>query len=123
MNRVLMSAAVVLAVVVGVMLNVQVLSAEQARIDRTGGPCAVFGADANGDPLLEQGEITMILENKNKVMMKCKGTGITNLSGSEQTFEGFPCGVVLEGEFVPADETHASVSIEGDATMICTIHK
>ena len=126
MNRAFISAAVVLAVVVGVMLNMQqVLSAEQAVVQKGSGvPCALFGADANGEAVLQEGgEITMTVENDNKVMMRCKGTGITNLSGSEQNFDGFPCGVLVGEDFVLTEDSHATVSETGVATMTCTVYK
>lgn len=122
MNRVLISTSVVLAVVVGMLLNMQqVLSADdQAVVVRnTGLPCGIFAGDAGG-----MGEVTLLLENANKVMMKCKGTDLPNPAGIEQTAEGFLCGAVgPDGTVYETEDSQAAVSESGVGTLTCTYHK
>ena len=126
MNRVWISALVVLAVVVGVMLNMQQVSFgrpgdrdEERRAVRN-----AFGSDENGEVSFGGlGQVTMQLENGNKVMMKCKGTGLTNDSGPGRHR---PVSVRLRvsgRQFVVTEETHATVSASGVGTMICTFRK
>jgi hypothetical protein len=60
--------------------------------------------------------VTTVVTNANKTMVKCLGTGITNLGGKAQEFDGFPCGT-------PAGvttDTHATVSASGVGTLTCT---
>ena len=126
MNRLLISATVVLAVAVGMMLNMQVLSAQRAGVVKDiGSPCGIFvGSVEEGTSAGGEGVITMLLENTDKVMMKCKGTGLENLTGVAQSAEGFLCGIVTpEGLVLETEDTRATVSASGVGTMTCTYHK
>lgn len=126
MNRVWAGAAVALVVVAGATVNVQVVSAEQAVVVKEGGPCGMVGSDKDGEIILEGGvgTITTVVENGNKVMMTCHGTGITNESGRGQQFDGFPCGIRKpSGGVVLAQDTHATISASGVAMMSCTYTK
>jgi hypothetical protein len=87
------------------------------------GPCGMLGADENGDPISGgTGVVTTVVENPNKVMLKCWGDNITNLSGSGQNFDGFLCGIIVpsSGEFVLTTDSHATVSASGIGTLTCT---
>jgi hypothetical protein len=126
MSRVWMSAAIVLTLVVGVILNVQeVVSADQAVVSKGGGPCGIFaGSEEDGTAAGGAGEITMVLENADKVIMKCKGTGLFNPTGMAQSSDGFPCGIFdAAGQFHLANESHATVSASGNGSMTCTFYK
>ena len=126
MNRVFVSAAMVLAVVVGVILNMQqVLSADQAVVSKNiGAECGIFAgpveSSAGG-----VGQITMEFENADKIVLRCKGTDLENLTGSAQTSEGFECAVIspVTGQVFQTFDSHATVSASGVGTMICTYHK
>jgi hypothetical protein len=125
MNRIL-TGAVVLALVVGSMLSVQQsLSAQGAIVIKNVALCSVAGADANGNLIVGgTGLITTIVENGNKVMLKCKGDGIINDSGRGQNFDGFGCGWEQpSGGIVFTTDTHATVSKSGVGTMTCTFTK
>lgn len=126
MNRVLASTAVGLAVVVGVLLNMQqVVTADPAIVIKNDGECGMPGSDEEGN-LTFGGlgvQITAI-ENDNKVMLKCKGTDIANPSGQAQVYEGFECGVFApSGDLVITFDSHATVSAKGIGTMTCTYDK
>jgi len=125
MKRVWISAAVVVAVVVGVMANVQVVSADPAIVIKNDGQCGMPGSDEDGEIIFGGvGTQTTKLENGNKVMLKCKGTGITNESGRGQSFSGFNCGIFSpSGDFIIADDTHATVSASGVGTLTCSFRK
>ena len=127
MKRVWIGAALVLAVVVGVMVNVQVVSADPAIVIKDNGVCGMPGSDEEGNRIGGGlGNLTMTLENGNKVMMKCKGTGITNESGRGQSFSGFGCGIFPPtgtGDPIETFDTHATVSASGVGTMTCTYKK
>lgn len=104
-----------------------VAMAESAFIDR-GGKCGMPGADADGNLIFGGfGEVTLVLENGNKVMLKCHATGLTNDSGRAQSFENFPCGVDVPSDGkavgVRASDSHATVSANGNGTMTCVIWK
>ena len=125
MNRVLMSAVVSLAVVIGVMVNTQqVLSADQAVVMKDLGLCGLFFETEDGVVVGGLGEFAMQLENDNKIMMKCKGKGLANPTGQSQVFEGFSCGMSTpDGRFIVTEDTHATVSATGVGTMTCTFDK
>ncbi len=126
MNRYLISATVSLAIVVGVMFNMpQVLSADQALIVKDGGACGMFfGSEETGDAVGGLGQITMQLENADKVTLKCRGRGLANLTGTAQHFDGFPCGILTPGgEIVLTEDSHATVSASGNGTLSCTYTK
>jgi len=126
MKRVSIGAALGLAVVVGLMWQTQkAVYADPAIVIKNDGQCGIPGADENGD--LTFGGIglrTTEIENDNKVMLKCKGTGITNDSGRGQQFDGFTCGIFTPGgALVLTEDTHATVSAKGVGTMTCTYTK
>ena len=125
MNRIWIGAAVCLAVVVGVIVNVQVVSADQAIVIKNNGQCGMVGADEDGNLIFGGvGTQTSKLENADKVMLKCKGTGITNVSGRGQSFDGFECGMFSpSGQFFLTDDSHATVSANGVGTLTCTFTK
>ena len=125
MNRVWAGAAVVLAVVVGVMINVRHVGAmDQAIVIKNDGLCGLPGADADGNRIFGGlGQIATHIENGNKEIIKCKGDA-TNLSGQGQNFDGFLCGYELpSGEMRETTDTHATVSTTGAATMTCIFTK
>ena len=125
MKRVWISAAVVLTVVVGMMVNVQVVSADPAIVIKNDGLCGMVGSDDEGDIIFGGlGNLTTTIENGNKVIMKCKGAGITNDSGRGQSFSGFLCGLhPPSGGLIVTDDTHATVSASGNGTLTCSFTK
>jgi hypothetical protein len=125
MKRVWIGAIACLAVVVGVMTNVQVVTADPAIVIKNDGLCGMPGSDANGELAFGGiGTQTTKVENDNKVMLKCKGTGITNDSATGQIFEGFTCGLMdAEGNLHVTEDTHATVSATGIGTMTCVFTK
>src|SRR5207342_1306297 len=59
------------------------------------GVCNMVGSDANGGLIGGgAGSISTKVQNNNKLMITCKGTGIINLSGQDQIFRGFNCTVL-----------------------------
>ena len=124
-----MGAAVALAVVVGVMASVQqAVQAGPAIVIKNDGLCGMPGADEDGNPsYIDQGMVTTIVENDNRVTFKCKGENVTNLSGRGQTYSGFDCGIVLPSDetqtVIITDDTHATVSASGVGIMTCTYRK
>lgn len=89
-------------------------------------PCGMVGSDADGNPIFgDLGVVTQIVENNNRVMLKCKGDNVTNLSGRGQSFKGFTCGIIVPstGEFVITTDSHATVSASGVGTLTCTYTK
>jgi hypothetical protein len=87
--------------------------------------CGMPGADANGNLIFGGiGTATTIVENGNKVMAKCKGEDITNLSGRGQSFSGVGCSYTRpSGGVIVTTDTHATVSASGVGTMTCTFTK
>ena len=81
--------------------------------------------DENGNFIFGgEGVLITEIENENKVMLKCKGTDITNDSGRGQKFSGFLCGVFdAEGTLFLTEDTHAAVSASGVGTLTCTYLK
>jgi hypothetical protein len=125
MNRVWIGAAVTLAVVVGSILSVQqAVSAEGAIVIKNNGNCGMVGADADGNFIFGGiGVATTVVENGNRVMLKCKGD-VINDSGRGRNFSGFGCNVELpSGGFIGTTDTHATVSRSGVGTMTCTYTK
>ena len=115
-----------LAVALGVMLQVQpVVAMDSAIVIKNDGACGMVGSDANGEPVFGGlGQVETVIENDNKVMLKCKGAEIANPTGESQSFRGFPCGVQLpSGGFTPADDSHATVSESGVGTLTCSYRK
>jgi len=93
-----------------------------AIVIKNDGLCGMPGSDANGNITFGGiGQVTTDVTNGNKVMLKCMGTGITNLSGSGQSFNGFGCGLVDgNGNFYFTTDSHATVSASGVGTLTCT---
>lgn|GEM_PF-3229493 len=87
--------------------------------------CGTPGSDANGNRIFGGiGTVTTVVENGNKVMLKCKGEGITNLSGRGQNFDGFRCRINKpSGGSVSVIDTHATVSASGNGSLTCTYDK
>jgi hypothetical protein len=124
MNRVVISVAVVVAAVVGVMFNTQQVLTAQAVIVKDAGECGMFFETEEGTIVGGLGEITQVLENADKITIKCKGTGLDNATGRGQHFDGFECGVLSpEGGIHLAEESHATVSASGNGTLVCTVYK
>ena len=124
MKRVWIAAAG-LAIAVGVMLNVQpVVAMDSAIVIKNDGSCGMPGSDADGNITFGGvGQVETVIENGNKVMLKCKGD-VTNLSGQGQNYRGFPCAVQLpSGGFQLVTDTHATVSASGVGTMTCSYRK
>lgn len=93
-------------------------------INRGTGACGMPGSDVDGNIIFGGiGTATVVVENGNKVMVKCQGT-VTNLSDRAQSFEGFTCGV---GDGQLTDDSRATVSANGDGTgngtVTCTFKK
>lgn len=126
-QRVLASGITILTLfsVAGALLYVTVgtANADPAAVIKDDGLCLMLGSDANGNPLFgELGEVTTEVENGNKVMLKCKGTGIANDSGRGQSFDGFLCGIQApDGNFYFTTDTRATVSAGGVGTLTCTL--
>lgn len=125
MNHVRIGAIASLAIVAGVMANVQVVTADPAIVIKNDGACGMPGSDEGGNLTFGGlGTQTTKVENDAKVMLKCKGSGITNESGSGQIFEEFTCGLFdAEGNLRLTNDTHATVSASGVGTMTCVFTK
>jgi hypothetical protein len=125
-NRVLAGGITVLtlaAVAVALLyVTVGTANADSAIVIKNDGLCGMPGSDASGNQIFGGiGTVTTLVENGNKVMIKCKGTGITNLSGSGQSFDGFGCGIIdPNGNFFFTTDSHATVSASGVGTLTCT---
>jgi hypothetical protein len=98
---------------------------DPAIVIKNDGLCGMPGSDANGNLIFGGiGQVTTEVENGNKVMLKCKGGGITNLSGRGQNYAEFLCGIITPGgDFVLTDDSHATVSASGVGTLTCTYVK
>jgi hypothetical protein len=125
MKKVFAGAMGVLAVVVTVANLQQSVYADPAIVIHNNGICGMVGADADGGMTFGGlGTQTLVIENKTKVMLKCTGDGIENLSGRGQHFDDFACGVLgPDGGFILAADSHATVSADGSASMTCTYKK
>lgn len=126
MKRMWTGAAVLLGVTVGVMVNVGAAgSQEPAIVIKNDGLCGMVGANADGNITFGGiGVATTRLENNSKVMMKCRGEEVTNLTGQAQSFSGFACGFEMpDGPFLITEDTHATVSASGVGTLTCTFEK
>jgi hypothetical protein len=90
-----------------------------------GDACALPGAEADGDIVLNGGlgTITSLVERDSKVTLQCKGTGIVNDSGSGQSYSGFPCLVPTSGGTFQTSDSRATVSASGNARLTCTYHR
>jgi hypothetical protein len=96
--------------------------ADGAIVIKNDGACGMPGSDANGNITFGGiGQVTTEVTNNNKVTLKCKGTGITNLSGSGQSFDSFGCGIVDgNGNFDLTTDSHTTISASGVGTLTCT---
>lgn len=88
-------------------------------------PCLLPGADEDGNLIVGGiGEVVILVENDNHMILKCMGKDITNLSGKGQHFEGFECFIDVDGDGV-ADvstfDTHATVSKSGVSSLTCKV--
>jgi len=111
---------VVLALVVLVPLSITtpVSKADGAVVIHDDGVCGMPGANANGDITFGGvGQVTHVVTNKNRQVFTCKGSDLTNLSGSGQHFEGFTCGTFAG----LTTDTHATVSASGQGSMTCIV--
>ena len=93
-----------------------------AAVFAVGDACAIPGAEADGDILLSGGfgTITSLVERDARVTLHCRGTGITNLSGSGRAYSGFPCAIPTSGGVVQTFDSQASVSASGNGRLQCT---
>lgn len=98
--------------------------ADPAIVIKNGGSCGMPGADGDGNIIFGGvGTVTTIVQNDNKVMLKCMGYPILNQSGSGQAFRDFSCGIGLPGGgLVFTTDTHATVSADEVGTLTCTLH-
>ena len=87
------------------------------------GLCGMLGSDASGNAIFGgDGTVVQELQNDNKVTIMCKGTGITNLSGTGQSYSGFLCGVVSpDGNFYITSDSQTTIAPNGNATLRCTV--
>jgi len=115
---------VVAALALGV-IAARTVSADSAIVIKNDGLCGMPGSDADGNITFGGiGLRTTEVENGNKVMLKCKGDSITNLSGKGQSFDSFGCGIVTpSGGFVVTTDSKATVSASGVGTLTCTYTK
>jgi hypothetical protein len=116
-----LSAAVVAGVVAAGALAAERYDAA-AAIAGEGDTCGLPGAEADGDLILVGGlgTVTNLIERPSRVTMQCKGTGITNLSGSGQSFSGFPCTIAASGGVFETFDSSATVSPNGNGRLTCT---
>jgi hypothetical protein len=112
---------VIAALAVGLIVA-KTVNAGPAIVIKNDGSCGMLGSDASGNPIFGGiGTVTTLVQNSNKVMIKCKGTGIENDSGSGQSFNSFFCGIVdASGNFLITTDSHATVSASGVGTLTCT---
>ena len=103
--------------------GVNAASPNGAWVEKESGTCGMVGSGPNGEAIFGGfGVVATAVENNNKVMISCKGTGITNLSGRTQTYRDFPCGIigVKDGTEYLTTDSHATVTKDGNATLTCT---
>ena len=112
----------VLAALGAGLICAKTVSADAAVVIKNNGLCGMLGSDADGNLIFGGiGVVTTEVANANKVMIKCKGTGITNLSGQGQSFKAFGCGIVApDGSFFITTDSSATVSASGVGTLTCT---
>jgi len=117
-------APVIAALALG-LITAKTVSADAAIVIKNDGLCGMPGSDADGNIIFGGiGQVATEVENNNKVMVKCKGTGITNLSGKGESFDSFFCGIITPGgAFVLTTDSHATVSASGAGTLTCTYKK
>ena len=84
----------------------------------------MIGSDASGAPIYGgPGTLVTKIENNNKLVFSCKGSGIVNLSGRTQSLRDFPCwigGLKDGGAPHLATNSHATITRDGEATMSCS---
>ena len=83
----------------------------------------MVGSDATGGLIGGgAGTIATKVQNNNKLMITCKGTGITNLSGRTQIFRDFNCNVIGLKDGVPHPTTNsfAIITSDGVSSLTCT---
>ena len=104
------------------LIYAKTVSAAPAVVIKNDGVCGMLGSDASGNPIFGGlGTVTTLVTNGNKVMLKCKGTGIENDSGTGQSFNSFLCGVFdSNGNLILTTDSHATVSASGVGTLTCT---
>ena len=97
--------------------------ADPAIVIKDGGNCGMAGADEDGNLIFGGiGQVTTVVQNDNKVIFKCKGYPIANLSGRGQNFRDFGCRIILPaGGSVITFDTHATVSASEVGTLTCTL--
>jgi hypothetical protein len=90
-------------------------------IHKESGLCGMPGSDADGNFIFGGlGQVWHIVENANKVILKCRGENITNLSGRGQSFRSFGCGIIApSGGFFFTTDSHATVAPNGQASLTC----
>src|SRR5262249_37749564 len=89
---------------------VPTIYADPAIVVKNFGACSLAGSDANGDRIFGGLGVATLVQNSSNVMIKCKGDGITNLSGSGQSYNGFGC-YFFDTKFnlLFTTDTHAAV--------------
>ena len=86
------------------LIVVTTADAAPAIVIKNDGLCGLPGSDEAGNITFGGIGLRLLLENDNKVMLICKGTDITNLSGRGQSFSEFGCGIITPGgDFVVND--------------------
>lgn len=89
---------------------------------QTGAPCGLPGSDADGNLIFGGiGEVNNTAENRNHVILTCKGDDIINESGRGQQFSGFACGISVPstGQVVLTNDSRATVSASGQGSLWC----
>jgi len=130
MNRIWIGAALVLAVLVGSMLSIQrdvqaQGNGQGAIVIKNDGLCGMPGSDGDGNLIFGGlGQVTTVVENRNKVMLTCRGEGLTNASGRAQVYREFACSVeVPSGGNVLTSDSRATVAANGNGSLTCTYEK
>lgn len=97
--------------------------ADGAIVIKNDGLCGMPGSDANGNIIFGGiGQVTTDLTNSQRVMLKCMGTNITNLSGKGQGFDSFGCGLFDgNGNFYFTTDSHTTISASGVGTLTCSV--
>jgi len=115
---------VIMALAIGLIVARSV-TADSAIVIKNDGSCGMPGSDADGNITFGGiGQVTTEVINDNKVMLKCKGTGIFNASGKGQSFDGFGCGIIdPSGNFYFTTDSHTTISASGVGTLTCTAKK
>jgi len=116
-KRMIQFAIPVLALTLGLVFA-KVVSAAPAIVIKNDGLCGMPGSDADGNMIFGGiGQVTAAVINDNQSMLVCKGTGITNLSGKAQSYQGFLCGT-FSGL---TTDSQTTISASGNGTLKCTV--